>query len=69
MGLQQPVYTVSEDGKGLIICAILSGQIEREVTVIVSTEDGSTIGEWSLIIGENNHYINYYDHLTYCSTR
>ena len=68
MGLQQPVYTVSEDGQELIICAILSGQIERDVTVSVSTEDGSAIGEWGLIIGKSNKYINYYHYLTCCST-
>ena len=48
MGLQQPSYIVSEDGRELIICAILSGQIEREVAVSVSTEEGSAIGEWNL---------------------
>ena len=48
MGLLQPSYIVSEDGRELIICAILSGQIEREVAVSVSTEDGSAIGEWNL---------------------
>ena len=50
VGLQQPSYNVSEDGMEIIICAILSGQIEREVSVLVSTEDGLAIGKWDLII-------------------
>ena len=45
MGLQQSSYNVSEGDHNLMICVILSGQIEREVVVSVGTEDGSALGE------------------------
>ena len=47
MGLQQSSYTVSEDALSIIVCVILSGEIEREVVVSTSTEDDSAMGEWT----------------------
>ena len=49
VGLQQSSYIVSEGDQELIICTIVSGQIEREVVFSVSTEDVSAISEYNLI--------------------
>ena len=57
MGLQQSFYIVSEGDHELIVCTILSGQIEREVVFSASTEDGSAISECNLI-RLNIHTIN-----------
>ena len=49
MGLQQSSYTVSEDAPFITVCAILSGEIEREVIVRADTEDDSAMGELNLL--------------------
>ena len=47
MGLQQSSYTVSEDALSITVCAILSGEVERDVVVRTDTEDDSAMGEWN----------------------
>lgn len=50
VGFSQEVYPVMEDddlGNGLsvAVCLVFEGELERGVTVSVSTSDGSAIGE------------------------
>ena len=47
MGLQQSSYIVNEDTRFIIVCVVLSGEIEREVVVSTNTEDNSAMGEWT----------------------
>ena len=49
VGLQQSSYTVSEDAPSITVCAILSGEVEREVVVRTDTEDDSAMGELNLL--------------------
>ena len=36
---------MSEGDQSLMVCVVLSSEIEREVVVSVGTEDGSALGE------------------------
>ena len=50
VGFSQQVYSVMEDdesGNGLSVevCLLFEGELERSVTVSVSTSDGSAIGD------------------------
>ena len=53
MGLQQSSYILSEGTPSVTVCAILSGEIEREVIVSTDTEDDSAMGEWNLLTNIN----------------
>ncbi len=44
MGWEQLSYEASEAAGTVTVCAILTGQIERDVSVNVSSSDGSAIG-------------------------
>ena len=46
--LDEDGYTVSEADGALEVCVILDGFIDREVTIILSTVDGTAIGISSL---------------------
>ncbi len=41
MGMQAMSYTVPEDAGSVFVCAILSGHIERNVLVSISTVTGT----------------------------
>ena len=44
MGLDQSSYTITEGGSPMSICAILSGQADREVLVTLTTVPASAQG-------------------------
>ena len=44
VGLDQPSYNITEGGSPLSICAILSGQADREVLVTITTVPVSAQG-------------------------
>ena len=45
VGLEEVVYTVTEDGSNVSVCAVLSGDIERNVSITLSTlEDADAEG-------------------------
>ena len=48
--LDEDGYTVSEADGALEVCVILDGFIDREVTIILSTVDGTAIGISSFIL-------------------
>ena len=45
VGLEQNVYLVDEEVGTALFCAILSGQIERDVLASFTAESGSAQGE------------------------
>jgi hypothetical protein len=45
IGLERPTYSVDEEDGTVEVCAVLlSGSLERTVSVTLSTSDGSAIG-------------------------
>ena len=52
-----------------MVCVILSGEFEREVTVNVGTEDESALGELYDLICNSDEYSSCCNHLAYYSTR
>ena len=48
MGLNQTLYSVGEGSGSQTVCAILSGMIERSVTVTLSTVQGTAQGEGNI---------------------
>ena len=44
MSLQQTTYSQEEGNGDVLVCADLSGSSERDVTVTLSTTDGSALG-------------------------
>ena len=60
MGLNQTLYSVGEGSGSQTVCAILSGMIERSVTVTLSTVQGTAQGEgniWNPSLFKFIHYI------------
>jgi len=47
---QQTVYSVAESGGVVEVCVNLSGNLERNVTITLSTSDGSAVGKLSLLL-------------------
>ena len=45
VGLNQTLYSIGEGSGSQTVCAILSGMIERTVTVTLSTVQGTAQGE------------------------
>ena len=44
---QQTLYSVAESGGVVEVCVNLSGNLERNVTITLSTSDGSAVGKLS----------------------
>lgn len=46
VGFSQQVYSVAEEDEtsAIEVCLVLQGELERSITVSVSTSDGSAIG-------------------------
>ena len=44
MSLRQTTYSQEEGNGDVLVCADLSGSSERDVTVTLSTTDGSALG-------------------------
>jgi len=49
VGLERADYTVAEEGGTALICFSLSGVLERTITFIVTTMDGTASGELSFL--------------------
>jgi len=47
---QQTVYSVAESGGVVEVCVNLSGNLERNVTITLSTSDGSAVGNLTLLL-------------------
>ena len=45
VSFQQTVYTVMESGDIVEVCVVLSGVLERSVTITLSTSNGSATGK------------------------
>ena len=54
VGLEQSSYMAVESNGSVTVCAILTGQIERDVSVSLSTMDGSAESMFSLIQVHHN---------------
>jgi len=50
IGFENPSYVVSESAGPLMVCAILTGQLARNVVVTFETEDGSATGQSILYV-------------------
>jgi len=48
VGLNQTLYSIGEGSGSQTVCAILSGMIERTVTVTLSTVQGTAQGEGNI---------------------
>ena len=57
VGLEQTEYTVGESEGAVLVCAILTGEHERNVLVTIATSDGSAIGT-SYVCIHNIHNIH-----------
>ena len=44
VSVEDPSYTVDESDGTVEVCVVLNGTIERNVSVTISTSDGSAIG-------------------------
>lgn len=45
IGLEQNVYMVDEEVGSTVFCAVLSGQVERDVLANITAETGSAQGK------------------------
>ena len=59
VSFQQTVYTVMESGDVVEVCVVLSGVLERSVTITLSTSNGSATGKWC----HSNCFVYCYYHL------
>ena len=48
VGFEYPSYLVAEDSGNVSVCATLTGQLARDVTVTLSTSDETAMGEPSV---------------------
>ena len=48
VGFVQTDYLVMEAGGSILVCVVLTGEIEVNVTVELFTENGTAFGEWIL---------------------
>ena len=48
MGLNQTLYSIEEESGSQTVCAVLSGMIQRIVTVMLSTVQGTAQGEGNI---------------------
>ena len=50
-------YNVTEGGSREVCAVVVSGTLERDAVVTLSTEDGTAIGELPCIVHYNNNFI------------
>ena len=56
VSVEDPSYTVDESDGTVEVCVVLTGTIERNVSVTISTSDGSTIGRPTFVYYFQLHF-------------
>jgi len=59
VSIQEAVYNIMESGGTVEVCVVLSGILGRDVTISLSTSNGSAVGKLCLSFS----WICYYYHL------